>query len=78
MSAAVPTKRHPIRGFFGGLLMGLGLAFLLISFSVIALGTLTPIVIVVVFLVLGVVVGAAAPARTKGAASGPVPGPTTA
>lgn len=59
------TKRHPIRGFFGGLLAGLGLAFLLISFSVVALGTLTPVLIIVVFIVIGVVVGLAAPARSK-------------
>jgi uncharacterized membrane protein SpoIIM required for sporulation len=48
---------RPIRGFFAGLMLGLGVAILLIVFAVIALGTLTPYIIVVVGVVLGTLLG---------------------
>ena len=53
-ATAMPTRvvRHPILGFFSGLLLGLGIALLLISFAVIALGTLTPVVVTVAGAVL--------------------------
>jgi hypothetical protein len=60
-------KRHPIRGLFGGLLFGLGLALALISFAVIALGTLTPWVVVGLCTVFGVLLGLVMPARRKSA-----------
>jgi hypothetical protein len=70
-----PTvMRHPIRGFFWGLLLGLGVALLLVNFAVIALGTLTPWVITLAVAVLGTLWGLFGPARTKGAP--PVPAPT--
>ena len=53
-SAPGPVKRHPIRGGLWGLIGGIGAAMVLISRAVIALGTLTPLVVVLVFIVLGV------------------------
>lgn len=75
-----PTlKRHPIRGFFWGLLAGIGVAFILINFAVVALGTLTPWVIALGVAVLGVIWGLVGPARSIGIApvvpSGPAPEP---
>lgn len=68
-----PTRvvRHPIRGALAGLLLGFGLALLLISFSVIALGTLAPLVVIGVGVALGVVLTLAVPAR--GASAAPQP-----
>ena len=48
---------HPVRGFFGGLFLGLGVALLLIVFAVIALGTLTPYIIIVIGAVIGLLLG---------------------
>ena len=48
---------RPVRGFFAGLMLGLGVAILLIVFAVIALGTLTPYIIIVAGVVLGVLLG---------------------
>jgi hypothetical protein len=64
-----PTvKRRPIRGFLWGLVAGLGLAFILINFAVIALGTLTPWVVTLAVGILGVLWGLFGPARTIGIA----------
>lgn len=57
------VKRHPIRGFFGGLFLGLGVALLLVVSSQIALGTLTPLVVVAVGIVVGVLWAVVGPAR---------------
>ena len=71
-----PTAtRHPIRGGLYGLVMGLGLALILIGRSVIALGTLTPIIVVLLGVVAGVVWGSFGPAKGP---TGPVPAPTSA
>ena len=48
---------HPVRGFFGGLFLGLGVALLLIVFAVIALGTLTPYIIIVIGALIGLLLG---------------------
>jgi hypothetical protein len=73
------VKRHPIKGFFGGLFLGLGVALLLIVTSQIALGTLTPLVVVAVGVVAGVLwamFGPARPSRDRGeVAPAPVPMP---
>lgn len=61
---SVPTqkvKRHPIRATLSGLLLGIGLALLLISFSVIALGTMTPFVVMGLCTVLGLVLSFVVP-----------------
>ena len=59
------VKRYPIRGFFAGLLLGLGVSFMLIVTSQIALGTLPPFIIVVVGIVLGVVWAMFGPTRGR-------------
>jgi hypothetical protein len=57
------VKRHPVRGFFAGLCIGLGVAVLLFTYGVIALGTNAPFVVILVFTVLGVVWAYVAPPR---------------
>jgi hypothetical protein len=59
-------KKHPIRGFFAGLLLGLAVAQLLIVFSVIALGTSTPWIVVLACIVFGVLWSLFGPARLRG------------
>ena len=75
---------HPVRGFFGGLFLGLGVALLLIVFAVIALGTLTPYIIIVIGAVIGLLLGMftdrlpwgnGAPRSSSGVASGAGPAP---
>lgn len=61
-------RRHPIRGAIWGLLVGLGVALILIGQAVIAMGTLSPPVVVLVGLLLGVAWGMLAPARGRAAA----------
>ena len=46
-------KRHPFRGLFFGLLLGIGLGLMAIIYGIYFLGPLTPWILVV----LGVVVG---------------------
>ncbi len=66
-TTTAPTlRRHPIRGTLYGLVAGLGVALILIDRAVIALGTLTPIVIVVIGGVLGLVWAWFGPARDAG------------
>lgn len=64
-------KRHPIRGALWGLMMGLGVALILINFAVIALGTWMPWIVVGVFIVLGVLWGLFAPAKKPKAEPAP-------
>jgi hypothetical protein len=53
---AIGARGHPITAVFGGILTGLGLATLLVLYSTLPLGSLTPIVILLLGLVLGIVV----------------------
>jgi hypothetical protein len=46
-------KRHPFRGLFFGLLLGLGLGLMAIIYGIYILGPLTPWIIVILGLVLG-------------------------
>jgi hypothetical protein len=62
------VKRHPIRGFFGGLFLGLGIAQLLIVFKVVVLGSVVPAIVVIVVTVLGVVWALYGPVRGGGRA----------
>lgn len=48
-------RRHPVRGLFGGLLLGIGIALVLTQLSVAPLGTLTVVVVVALFTVLGLI-----------------------
>jgi len=76
-------KRHPVRGFFAGLFLGISIALFLIMAAVVALGDIVPIIVVVVFAVLGVVWALYGPSRGRGgttksetvsAGAGPAPG----
>ncbi len=58
-----PIKRHPIRGALWGLVGGIGMAMVLISRAVIALGTLTPLVVIALVMVLGVAWAYVAPPK---------------
>ena len=56
-----PRRRHPGRGFFAGLLLGLGAALLLFSYAKIAIGTLAFPLVIVAGIVVGMAVGLFAP-----------------
>ena len=55
--------RHPVRGLFAGLLLGLGLALLLFTYAKIAIGTLAFPLVIVAGIVVGLLVGILAPPR---------------
>jgi hypothetical protein len=57
------TKRHPIRGFIYGIFFGLGLAFLAIGQGWAALGTLPPVILVIIGIIVGTLWGRFAPAK---------------
>lgn len=48
-------RRHPFRGLFFGLLLGLGLGLMAIIYGIYALGPLTPWILVVVGVMFGLV-----------------------
>lgn len=56
--------RHPLRGLFGGLLLGIGLALVVVQLSVAPLGTNTVVIIIALCTVLGLIAAYALPART--------------
>lgn len=64
------ARRHPFRGLFAGLLLGIAAAILAITFGVVPLGMFTPWAVLVAGLLVGLLVGQAAPARGRGAAPG--------
>ena len=63
MSASVRVRRHPIKGIFAGLFLGLGAAIMLVIYKVIAFGTNTPYVIVIAGIVVGLAMSLFAPPR---------------
>jgi hypothetical protein len=56
-------RRHPIRGLLGGLLLGVGLALMLVMLGIAPLGNLTVVVIVVLFTMAGIGLAWVLPAR---------------
>lgn len=74
MMADMVLKRHPIRGFIWGILMGAGVTLLLMVFSVIPLSIPSLITYTVVGAVVGALWGSfAPPKKPKGAASAAPP-----
>jgi hypothetical protein len=67
---SAPRRHHPVRGFFGGLFVGLGVALLLFLYGKIAFGTLTPYVIILAGVAVGVAWAYVAPARHRGGGTG--------
>lgn len=57
------TIRHPVRGLLGGLILGLGVALLLIFLGIAVLGTWTVIGFVVGFGLIGLVFALAGPSK---------------
>lgn len=65
--------RHPIRGLLGGLLLGIGLALVMVQLAFVPLGEWTVIVVVVAFTVLGLLFALLVPARAVPADAAPPP-----
>jgi len=62
------TKRHPIRGFFYGILLGLGLTLIVVGQGIAALGTWPPFLVLIGGIVIGTLWGMYGPAKApKGA-----------
>ena len=59
----VERKRHPIKGLIFGLLLGLGLALLAISYSLAPVGEITVECLVIAGAVLGLLWGLLGPAK---------------
>ena len=59
------VRRHPIRGFFAGLFLGLGLAFMLFVLGILPMTAMWLGVLTVGLAVLGVVGAYAVPARGR-------------
>lgn len=57
------VHRHPVRGFFAGLLLGIGIALILFVFGVIPMTVIWLGVLALGLAVLGVVAAYAAPVR---------------
>ncbi len=68
-------KRHPVRGVIGGILLGLGVTILLLSYAKAPFGDATIWLPLVVFVVVGLVVSLAVPARGVAGAPPVSPGP---
>ena len=57
------TKRHPIRGFLYGILLGLGLMLLVVGQGIAALGTWPPFIVLIAGIVIGTLWGTFGPAK---------------
>ena len=58
-------RRHPIRGLLGGVLIGIGLAILLVIYGAAPLGSWTVIALILLFAVIGVAAAWLLPARSR-------------
>ena len=61
------VKRHPIRGLLGGLLLGIGLALLVLVYAKAPFGIATPYVCLGAGIVAGLAMGLSGPVRRPGA-----------
>ena len=59
------VKRRPVRGAIGGLLLGIGVAVLLLVYGKASFGKWTPVIIVAAGLVVGIAVGLAGPTTRR-------------
>lgn len=59
------VKRHPVMGFFTGLLLGLGLFLVLMTMGVVPLTVMWMVILVVGGIVLGIVLAYVVPARGR-------------
>lgn len=55
--------RHPIRGLLGGLVLGIGLALMMVQMSFTPIGEATVLVVLLVATLLGLLVSLLVPAR---------------
>lgn len=65
-------RRHPLRGLLAGLLIGLGVAILLVIYGAAPLGPATVVIVLVVFMLLGVASAWVLPARRVAVPAEPV------
>jgi hypothetical protein len=70
--AGAVKERHPFRGFFGGLLLGLGVALLLVFVGFVPMGELTPWVMIGLGIAVGLAVALAGPTRGRRIPTQPV------
>lgn len=63
-------KRHPIKGLFGGLFLGLGLSIFAMVFDAVIVGSIGAIGIIVAGTLLGVVIAYVLPPKGGKAAGG--------
>ena len=83
--AAPRVKRHPVRGLIWGFVLGIGIGIYLVIFAVIAFGTKTPYLVIVLTTIAGGLWGwFAPPKKPKGEKEtegeepeGPPPAPPT-
>jgi hypothetical protein len=62
--SSAERKRRPVRGFFSGLVLGVGVVILLFIYGAAAFTSFVPFVLIVAALaVIGVLIGLFAPAR---------------
>jgi hypothetical protein len=61
------TRRHPFLGLFAGLLLGLGIAVMLVIYGVVPISILVLVGLLVGGAALGLVLAYLAPARRRGA-----------
>ena len=59
------VRRHPFLGIFGGVLVGFGIALLMVNFSAAPVGDLTVLVVVLFFAVLGLLYALLVPPRAR-------------
>ena len=64
-TTAASRHRHPLRGLGAGLLLGLGVSLILISYGVAPLGEWTPLVMLLLFILLGQAVAWLGPSRGR-------------
>lgn len=58
-------RRHPFRGFLGGLMIGLGLAILLVIYGAAPLGSATVVILVLGFAAIGTAAAWFLPRRSR-------------